>query len=88
MKTSTVLFCRHGVTRNDCPACLRQERDFLQDRLKKQETEIDRLGKLVKTLADRVTACSELLSGRNGGDEARAQGAVSHGRTSRPSAGR
>jgi hypothetical protein len=64
MKTSTVLLCRHGAARHDCPSCLRQERDFLQDRLKKQQAGIDRLGRLVNMLADPVTAQSELLSKR------------------------
>jgi hypothetical protein len=62
VKTISVTPCRHGAARHDCPSCLRQERDFLQDRLKKQQAEIDRLSRLVNTLADRVTAQSELLS--------------------------
>jgi hypothetical protein len=61
---ATTLPCRHGGIRSDCPACLRQERDFLQDKVRKLQSENDRLGKLVETLAHRVGAQSELLSGQ------------------------
>jgi len=62
MKAHSGTPCRHGIRRQDCLTCLRQHVGFLEDKIKKQQAEIDRLQGLVNTLAERVEAQSELQS--------------------------